>query len=29
VGLDLIVGPNSPGWTQRSLKGDVTAKATA
>jgi hypothetical protein len=28
VGLDLIVGPKSPTWTQRSLKGAVPAKAT-
>jgi integrase len=29
VGLDLIVGPNSPNWTQAASKGSVTAKAIA
>jgi integrase len=29
VGLDLIVGPNSPRWTQDALEGGVTVKATA
>jgi hypothetical protein len=29
VGLDLIVGPKPATWTQLSVKGIVTAKATA
>jgi integrase len=29
VGLDLIVGPKSPSWTQPAPKGDVTTKAIA
>jgi integrase len=29
VGLDLIVGPKPPTWTQPSLEGEVTVKATA
>lgn len=29
VGLDLIVGPKPPTWTQLSLEEEVTAKATA
>jgi integrase len=29
VGLDLIVGPNPPGWTQSDSKGEMTAKPCA
>jgi integrase len=29
VGLELIVGPKLPTWTQRSSKGEVTVKASA
>ncbi len=29
VGLDLIVGPNLPSWTQSASEGDVTVKANA